>query len=109
MSDDAPTPSQWLVILRPPRETFPADATDDEITTVRAHFAYLQARLADGTLVLAGRTQEPHNPIGLVILECADRDDAERIVRADPVISEGLFTYELRPYEVALRRSGGNE
>jgi len=105
MEQDDQRPSQWLVILRPPRKTFPADATETEIATVKAHFAYLQAALADGSLVLAGRTQENQNPIGLVILEAPSREEAERIVKEDPAITSGLFSYELRPYEVALQRA----
>ena len=101
---DTPATTQWLVILTPPRETFPADATNDEIAIVMRHAQHLTELRDAGKLILAGRTREDTNPIGLAIFEARDRAEVEAMMAADPVIESGLFGMEIRPYEIAIMR-----
>ena len=54
---------QWLYLLRPVRPEMVTDPTPEETDAVERHFRRLQAMLADGRLILAGRTQE-ENPLG---------------------------------------------
>ncbi|MEO1130432.1 MAG: hypothetical protein AAFX05_12105 [Planctomycetota bacterium] len=102
MSTDYET-QQWLVLLTPSRESFPADATPSELAAVGEHFAMLQRERDAGRLVLAGRSQDAH-PIGIVILEGMSRGDVERLMESDAGVRAGVFRYELRPYSVALLR-----
>jgi uncharacterized protein YciI len=92
----------WLYILRPPRQTFSEDMTDDEREIMQAHFRHLQELLADGTLVLAGPALSPL--FGIVVIEAEDEDEARRIAAADPAVSSGLQTVELSPFRVSLLR-----
>jgi uncharacterized damage-inducible protein DinB/uncharacterized protein YciI len=99
----------YICFLTPARDTFPADASPAELATVDAHFAYLERLLAAGTLVLAGRTDEP--PLtGLVVFEAADRAAAEQIAAQDPAVAGGVFRARVCPYRLALlggpQRSG---
>lgn len=92
---------EYLITLRPPRDGFAENATEAERAVVGEHFAYLTRALAEGILILAGRTQEP-TPVGLVIIRARDRVDADRFAANDPAVRAGLFRYELMDYAVAL-------
>ncbi len=96
--------TQWLVILTPPRETFPADATEQEMAIVMRHAQHLTKLRDAGKLILAGRTREDTNPIGLAIFEARDRAEVEAMMAADPVIESGLFGMQIRPYQIAMMR-----
>ena len=102
----ASSSTQWLVILTPPRETFPADATDDEMAIVMRHAQHLTKLRDASKLLLAGRTTEDSNPIGLAIFEECERAEVEAMMQDDPVIESGLFSMEIRPYEIAMMRGG---
>ena len=94
---------QYLIWLTPCRETLPEDATEAERGKVAEHFSYLQRRLAEGALILAGRTQEPPYR-GIAIIEAEDRAQAETIMQNDPAVLAGVFTAQLQECAVALMR-----
>ncbi len=83
----------------------PEAPTPDEAAAARAHFDYCTRLRDEGTLILAGRTQEPPH-VGVLIFEAPDRDEAERIVARDPGVSGGVFRARVQAYRVALRREG---
>jgi uncharacterized protein YciI len=95
---------EWLYFLIPPRPTFADDATDFEAAKMREHFAYLQRLAAEGTLILAGRTQD-QPPTGIAIFRAPDEGVARAIMSGDPAIAAGVVRGELHPYAVALPRS----
>lgn len=66
-------------------------------------FEHTPGLLADGRLILAGRTQE-ENPIGLVIFEAETEEEARAIMEGDPAVQAGVMTATLHPYRVALIR-----
>jgi uncharacterized protein YciI len=90
----------YLIIYRPPRVTFADDATADESAVVGEHFEYLKKLLADGTLVLAGRTDDAS--MGLAIFEARDEAAAHDLMQNDPAVRAGVFSGELHRYHVAL-------
>jgi uncharacterized protein YciI len=94
--------SAWVYILRPPRQTFADDMTPEEAETMRAHFAYLQRLLAEGTLVLAGPALRPL--FGVAVFEAEDEAAARRVLEADPAVSSGLQAAELSPFRISLLR-----
>lgn len=94
--------AEFLVTLRPARPNFPATATETELAVVGEHFAYLQGLLAVGKLRHAGRTQV-ESPLGLVLLEAENLDEARALLAADPAVSGGVFVGEVFPYRTALR------
>jgi uncharacterized protein YciI len=93
---------EWVYVLRPPRQTFVDDATEDERATMQAHFRYLQELLAEGRLVLAGPALGP--VFGIAVFEAADEDEARRVMEADPAVASGLQRAELSPFRVSLLR-----
>lgn len=94
---------QWLYLLRPVRAEMNIDPTPEETDAVERHFQRLKAMLADGRLVLAGRTLEDV-PFGIVIFEAETEDEARAIMEGDPAVREGVMTATLHPYRVALMR-----
>lgn len=94
---------EFVYFVHPPRTTFVEDSTPEERAIIGEHFAYLQAKLASGELILVGRTQDSP-PMGLAIFEATDEAAAQRFFEEDPAVAKGVFTGEVRPYHIALMR-----
>jgi uncharacterized protein YciI len=92
----------WLGILRPPRQTFAEDMSEDERAIMSEHFEYLRGLLRDGVLVLAGPSLGPL--FGVVVIEAADEEEARAIIQADPCVRSGLQKVELSPFRVTMLR-----
>lgn len=71
------------------------------------HFAYLQAALQEGKLILAGPCTD--FAFGLVIFYAESREAAQDFMDNDPAIQHGLMTAELHPFKVSLLASGSPE
>jgi uncharacterized protein YciI len=93
----------WLVVLRPAREEMPFDPTEEEARIVGEHYEYLKRLHAEGRLVLAGPSAVPGDTFGLGIFDQGDRADVEAIVAADPAVTSGIMTAEIRPYRISVR------
>jgi uncharacterized protein YciI len=94
--------SEWLCIIRPPRETFMDDASPEEQAVMGDHFAYLKSLLQAGKLILAGPSLDP--PFGIIVLEAETEEEARRLVEADPSVAAGIQTPELHPFRASLLR-----
>jgi uncharacterized protein len=82
----------------------PEQPTDNEQAVVREHFDYLTRMLADGRLVLAGRTLGRGSVLGMVVFEAATEDAAKETMANDPAVAKGVMRATLHPYRVALAR-----
>ena len=73
----------------------------DRILSVRPrHQAYLTGLIGQGKVISAG-SFIPEDDGGLFLYEAATLQDAERLVKDDPYIQEGLIAdHKLREYEV---------
>ena len=94
--------AEWLYILRPPRQTFVEDMTDEESAIMSAHREYLDGLLAEGRLVLAGPSLGP--VFGVAIIEADDETEARVVMEADPAVRSGLQQAELSPFRVSILR-----
>jgi uncharacterized protein len=94
--------AEWLYVLRPPRQTFAEDLTEDEAAIMSEHFHYLQGLLAEGRLVLAGPALGP--VFGVCVFEAEDEEAARRVAEADPAVASGLQKVVLSPFRVSLLR-----
>ncbi|MEP0766181.1 MAG: hypothetical protein HRF45_06515 [Fimbriimonadia bacterium] len=92
--------AEFIYVVRPPRPTFVADATQEETNAVASHFAYLQELRAEGRLLLAGRTEG--GEFGIVVFVAEDAEHADQTVHADPAVYQGVFTADCYPFRVAL-------
>lgn len=82
-----------------------ANWTEKEEDIIDRHFKYLQDLLAEGKLILAGKTGGlDEYTFGIVIIEAASSDEAQQIMQKDPGVAQGLMTSVLFPYKVAIMR-----
>ena len=94
-------PKQFVCFLEPTRLGIPDNPTLEEAQAASEHFAYYQRLHEEGTLILAGRTQEPPN-VGIMIFEAESKSAAESIVNKDPAIIAGVFKARVQAYRIAL-------
>ena len=93
----------FLVILRPARDEMPFTPTGEESRVVSAHYEYLVSLRDEGKLVVAGPSIVEGDTIGIGVLDVESRTEAEAIVAADPAITGGVMTAEIRPMRIAVR------
>lgn len=96
--------NQYLYRIQPTRmEMLTEGPTPREQELVSQHFAYLEGLMAQGTLILAGRTQTTEEDgLGIVIFAAESDEAAQAIVDGDPAVANGVFKAKLFPYRVAL-------
>ena len=71
------------------------------------HFAYLQQLMADGLLILAGRTlNSDYSAFGIAIFQARDDAHMRQITAEDPGVAQKLFRAEWYPYRIALHAPG---
>ena len=101
-----PTKQYIYVLKLNPALYHPHEWTQEEEEFVSRHFSNLQELLAEGKLILAGKTGGIDNEktFGIVILEVETEDEALAIMNNDPAVAAGVMTAELFPYRVALIR-----
>jgi len=95
--------AEWIYFIHAPREDFAATMTNEEERVWGEHFERLKRLLAEGTLIMAGPTLGRINT-GIAVIEAPDDESARRIMEADPTITSGLATGELRPFRASLLR-----
>ncbi len=100
-------PKQFIYVIKPvPRLQVEANWTEADNAVVAEHFAYLKGLLADGHLILAGKTEGlDERTFGIVVFEAASMEAAERTMKDDPAVRAGIMTGEVFGYSVALTRS----
>ena len=105
-AQSVPANKQYIYVLRlVPRLHDPKAWTERDNIAVAEHFKRLQEATAQGTVILAGRTDEPPDrTFGIVIFEAADETAAGEFMRTDPTVVAGVMTATLHPYSVALLR-----
>lgn len=74
----------------------PLDEVDAQMA---AHVAWLDAGLAQGAFLVAGR-RDPRT--GGVIVMRGDRDAVERVVATDPFVTGGVATAEIVPFNASF-------
>ncbi len=99
-----PAVKHFLVVLRlPPRLHDEKAWTKEDNAAVGAHFNRLKAAVAEGKVLLAGRTTEPlDRTMGLIIFSAPDEAAAREFMNADPCVAAGVMTATLHPYGLAL-------
>ena len=89
-----------------PRLVGDADWSEKDNAIVAEHFDRLKKMLADGSLVLAGRTLNTDaTAFGIVIFEAESEEEAMAVMEGDPAVRDGIMTAKLFPYRVALTRT----
>ena len=93
-----------MIEYTPLRVTFVEDATPEESAVIAGHFEYLKGLEADGSLLLAGRTDDAH--LGIVLFKAEDQIKADKILNNDPAVSNKIFTGRVSLFKMALYLGG---
>ena len=95
---------QYLYRIAPARIAMLTEGpTPDEQRVVAEHFAYLQRGVAEGVVILAGRTLNTDaSTFGIVILRAASEPEARAMMENDPAVKRGVMRAEFYPFRVAL-------
>lgn len=97
----------YVYVLKLIERLWSVDAwTAADNAVVDDHFAYLKTRLAEGRLILAGKTTgNDETTFGLVIFEAVDDREAKHFMENDPAVRNGIMRATLSPFRVALTRN----
>lgn len=93
----------FIIMYRPPRATFTAEATPEEAELVARHFEYLKTNLDAGAVLMAGRRDDAE--YGIAVVDCPDEQHARQLLANDPVIKAGVFSARVDASRLALWRS----
>ena len=88
----------FLVVMRPTRP-----GLETELELLQEHWSYLQELKASGKLLVAGPSWVGDDPYGVGIFDLKERAEVEAIVAADPAVTSGLLTAEIRPLWIVTR------
>ncbi len=84
-----------------------ADWSEKDKQTIHVHFQHLQEMLAEGKLVVAGRTDvENEKTFGIVVYEADSYEEAVGIANDDPAVKAGIMSVEVFPFSLALMKKG---
>ncbi len=97
----------YVYVIKPvSRLLVPANWTDADKEIVDEHLAYLKSLLTEGRLIIAGKTDGlDEKTFGIAVFEAESPAAAEKIMKDDPAVKNGLMTAELFPYTIALERA----
>jgi uncharacterized protein YciI len=100
--------THYLYRIRPSRlEMVSAGPTPQEQEIVSQHFEHLRRLVAEGVVILAGRTLNvDDSTFGIVVFNADSEEEARRIMENDPAVRQGVMRAELFPYRVALIAEG---
>ncbi len=97
----------FLFRLNPPRPTFPADITDDEMATMISHVEYWTALAADGIAIAFGPVADPERGYGIGVILADDLAHAERLRDDDPAMQAPHgFTTDILPMPSLVTQAG---
>ena len=91
-----------FLIIKKPRENFIETMTSEENEIMSAHFAYLQQKLSEGKLIMAGPVTT--GEFGVSVVETESEEEALDIMNNDPAVVAGIMKPTLYPYRVSLLR-----
>ena len=93
----------YFAIIRPVREDFLINWTEEDEKIMGEHFEYLKNLLANGKLVVAGPITNEQKPFGIIILKCNTLIEANEIMKNDPSVQAGIQNLELvEPFRLSL-------
>ena len=78
---------------------------DADNKAIDEHFARLQKMHKEGSLILAGKTENwDETMFGIVVYEADSIEKAKEIAETDPAVVAGVMTVKTFPYKTALLR-----
>lgn len=68
------------------------------------HIDYWTMLTDTGSSLLFGPVLDPKGAFGMAIIEVSSEEEANELAQKDPVIAEGICTYELSPMRIGAVR-----
>src|SRR3972149_2295217 len=92
---------QYLYKIQPVRPGMLSEGpTEQESRAVSDHYSYLKELMEQGTVILAGRTQNTdYSSFGIVIFNAQSLEMALRVVENDPAVKNTVMRAELYPLQ----------
>ena len=98
-------PNYFFVKLNPPRPTFPADITPDELAIMEQHADYWTDMMRTGFVIVFGPVFEPNSTFGMGVFEAQSEEKVWELVADDPAKKAGL-NHEVHPMRIGGVRGG---
>lgn len=94
---DAPKMKQYFFVML----TKGSNRNQDSTTAAnlqKGHMDNMGKMAKEGKLLVAGPFGDDGDWRGIFILDCATKEEAEALVKADPAVQAGRLGYEIRPW-----------
>ncbi len=97
--------SQYLYTINPTRlQMLTEGRTVEESEILSHHFDYLEGLAMEGTVLLAGRTQEnDESTFGIVIIQTDSEQAAREVMKNDPAVVGGVMQARLHPFSISIQ------
>lgn len=96
---------RYLYRVRLARPGAQVDPDPVESAAIQAHFEYLMALAAAGSVKFIGRTlNEDENAFGIVVFEAESEQAARNVMQGDPAVTAGVMHAELFPFRIVFPR-----
>ncbi len=80
--------------------------SDDEARITGEHFEYLRRLMAEGALIMAGRTlNSDYSAFGIAIFSARDDAHMRQLTADDPGVAQKVFRAEWYPFRIALHET----
>jgi uncharacterized protein YciI len=96
--------THFVYLIRPLRANFLATITPEEQAIMKEHGLYLQNKLKEKSLILAGPCAD--TTFGIVLFEAESAEEARKIMENDPAVKGGVMGSELHPFVLSLFQFG---
>jgi uncharacterized protein YciI len=97
-----PQPRQWYLLLHTPGPAVADAQSVFDHPGIEQHYAFLERRAADGTLIAAGPLADRRGE-GMTILAASSMEQARRLAEEDDQsVVAGVLRVTLRPWQVVL-------
>jgi uncharacterized protein YciI len=96
--------AHYLYRIQPTRPAMLSEgSTPEEAAIVSEHFNYLKELMANGVVMLAGRTlNTDESSFGIVIFKVESDEAARALMESDPAVKKGVMRAALFPFRTAL-------
>jgi uncharacterized protein YciI len=94
----------YLCRLNPPRASFGADMTPDEMALMGEHAAHWRGSALWPRVLAFGPVADPRGFFGVAVVDAADEDAVRAVTDGDPVVVKGNgFAYDILAMPMGAR------
>lgn len=92
----------FVIRTRPTRPAMMSEGLNEqERASFARHSAWLKARVAEGVMILVGRTHDAGiRTFALAVIKADSEDDARRIMTDDPFVQDGVVEAEVFAFDL---------